>query len=137
MVTTVLFTDRPEVALEAAHEHLVSQPVVHNLVLSLLQARAAHFEPGRYWVAAQHGRSRGVVFQSPEHFRATITPMADDVVDAMVGAVVEAGVRAARSHRRGAHRRPVRRAVDRAARDGRRTIGRAAHLRAGPARTAG
>ena len=93
VVTTVLFTDRPEAALEAAHEHLVSQPVVHNLVLSLLHARARHFEPGRYWVAAQDGRPRGVVFQSPEHFRAALTPMADDVVDAMVDAVVETGVR--------------------------------------------
>ena len=92
VVTTVLFTDRPDAALEAAHELLVSQPVIHNLVLSLLQARARHFQPGRYWVAAQDGRPRGVVFQSPEHFHATITPMADDVVDAMVGAVVESGV---------------------------------------------
>ncbi|HEV2758618.1 MAG TPA: GNAT family N-acetyltransferase [Acidimicrobiales bacterium] len=92
MTTTVLFTDRPEVALEAAYEHLVSQPVEHNLVLSLLRARARHFEPGRYWVAAQNGRPRGVVFQSPEHFRAAITPMADDMVDALVAAVVESGV---------------------------------------------
>ena len=92
VVTTVLFTDRPEVALEAAHEHLVSQPVVHNLVLSLLRARAHHFERGRYWVAERDGRPDGVVFQSPEHFRAAVTPMADDVVDAMVDAVVETGV---------------------------------------------
>lgn len=92
VVTTVLFTDRPEVALGAAHEHLVSEPVVHNLVLSLLQARARHFEPGRYWVATQDGRPRGVVFQSPERFRAAITPMTEDVVDAVVGAIVETGV---------------------------------------------
>jgi len=93
MAITVDFTDRPEAALDFAGGFLASSPIVHNLVLSLLERRAVHPMPGRYWVASCDGRPVGLVFQSPLDFRATITPMPDDAVDAVVAAIVDAGVR--------------------------------------------
>ena len=45
-----------------------------NLVLTLLENRAAHPEPGRYWVVLDDGRPVGVVLQSPLTFAATTTP---------------------------------------------------------------
>ncbi|MEA3218149.1 MAG: uncharacterized protein QOJ19_4305 [Acidimicrobiia bacterium] len=90
--TTVEFTYQPEVVLDVAHDLLVSRPVVHNLVLSLLQERVRRPEPGRYWIVACDGRPAGVVFQSPLDFAATMTPLPEDAVDVVVDAMVDAGV---------------------------------------------
>jgi hypothetical protein len=43
----ILFADDPGVALEKAGEFLAAQPVLHNLILSILHARVLHSEPGR------------------------------------------------------------------------------------------
>jgi uncharacterized protein len=75
-----------------AREFLASQPVLHNLVLSLLHARTAHPEPGRYWLAIEHEKVVGVVLQSPLTFAATLTPMDGRVVKAMVRAIADAGI---------------------------------------------
>ena len=75
-----------------AREVLASQPVLNNLVLSLLHARTAHPEPGRYWLATEHGKVVGVVLQSPLTIAATITPMDGRVVEVMVRAIVDAGI---------------------------------------------
>jgi GNAT superfamily N-acetyltransferase len=79
-------------ALEKARAFLASEPVLHNVILSLLETRAAYPEPGRYWVASDGERVAGVVFQSPLDFTATITPMSRDAVAAMVDGISEAGV---------------------------------------------
>ena len=90
---TVECTDSPIDALAAAGPHLATDPVRHNLVLTLLQSRAAHPEPGRYWVVREGDRPAGLVLQSPLDFVATATPMAAAAIAAAVDAIAAAGVR--------------------------------------------
>jgi uncharacterized protein len=88
----IIFSEDPDFILSEAGEFLSSQPVLHNLILTILRERVAHVEPGRYWMARQAGKSAGVVLQSPLTFAATLTPMEQPVVVAMVDAIAEAGV---------------------------------------------
>ena len=90
---TVERTDSPTDALAAAGPHLATDPIRHNLVLTLLQSRAAHPEPGRYWVVRDGDRPAGLVLQSPLEFAATATPMAAAAIAAAVDAIATAGVR--------------------------------------------
>jgi uncharacterized protein len=92
MPITVSHTDDPSRALADARSFLASEPVLHNLVLTLLHARAAHPEPGRYWVASTGSEAVGVVFQSPPTFFATLTPMQPNAIEACVDAIVGAGI---------------------------------------------
>lgn len=84
-------TDDPQAVLDRAGPFLTEDPVRNNLILTLLHSRVAHPEPGRYWMVADPDRVRGVVFQSPLSFVATLTPMADEVIAGAVDAIVEAG----------------------------------------------
>jgi len=88
----VVFSDDPAFILSEAGEFLRSEPVLHNLILSILHARVLESEPGRYWIARDGGRTVGIVVQSPLSFAATLTPMARQVVMALVDAIVEAGI---------------------------------------------
>ena len=90
---TVERTDSATDALDAVGAHLATDPVRHNLVLTLLHTRAAHPEPGRYWVVRDGERPAGIVLQSPLDFVATATPMATEAIAAAVEAIVAAGVR--------------------------------------------
>ena len=90
---TVERTDSPTDALDAVGAHLATDPVRHNLVLTLLHTRAAHPEPGRYWVVREDARPAGIVLQSPLDFVATATPMATEAIAAAVEAIVAAAVR--------------------------------------------
>jgi GNAT superfamily N-acetyltransferase len=90
-ISVELYDDAAQ-ALDKARAFLASEPVLHNVILTLLEARVAYPEPGRYWVASDVSTTAGVVFQSPLDFTATLTPMAADVVAAMVEAISEAGV---------------------------------------------
>jgi predicted GNAT family acetyltransferase len=92
MPITVTFTDDPSRVLSDAHEFLASEPVLHNLILTLLHQRVEHPEPGRYWVASNDGEAIGVVFQSPTSFFATLTRMRPDAIEAMVDTIVAAGI---------------------------------------------
>jgi predicted GNAT family acetyltransferase len=92
MEPKVLFSDDPAFVLGRAGVFLSSQPVLHNLVLSILHARVAHGDPGRYWMAIQRDSTLGVVVQSPLTFPAILTPMETSVAMAMADAIVEAGV---------------------------------------------
>ncbi len=78
--------------LAAADGYLTSEPVLHNLVLSLLQERAAGSEPGRYWVVRNGAMVTGVAFQSPLDFPLLLTPMDDESVEALADAVAEAKI---------------------------------------------
>ncbi len=91
MELRVVFSEDPAFVLSRAGAFLASQPV-HNLVLSLLHARVAHGDPGRYWMAIQGEDVVGVVLQSPLTFPATMTPMAPPVAIAMADAIAEAGI---------------------------------------------
>jgi len=88
----VLFSEDPGFALRTAGEFLSSEPVLHNLILSILHARVASCDPGRYWIACHREKTVGVVVQSPLSFPATLTPMESRAVLAIVDAIAEAGV---------------------------------------------
>jgi uncharacterized protein len=91
--TVVDATDDPAQVLDAAGAFLASDPIRHNLILSLLHSRVAMPSPGRYWVVRNGPKTLGVVFQSPLRFMATLTPMPRVAVVAAVDAIVEQGVR--------------------------------------------
>jgi predicted GNAT family acetyltransferase len=89
----VRLTDDPVKVLSAAGSFLSGRPVHHNLVLSLLAARADVPEPGRYgWVAGGEGfvGIGGVIFNSPLGFPATVTPMASAAAAGLGEAVAKA-----------------------------------------------
>ena len=88
----VLFSEDPAFVLRSADEFLSSEPVLHNLVLSILHSRVAQGDPGRYWIAFHEKKAVGVIIQSPLDYPATLTPMEPRAVLAMVDAIAEAGV---------------------------------------------
>lgn len=92
MELNVLFTEDPAFVLRRCDEFLSSEPVLHNLVLSILHSRVAHGNPGRYWIALQAEKSVGVIVQSPLEYPATLTPMGPQAVAAVVNSIAEAGV---------------------------------------------
>ena len=92
MELKVVFSEDPVFVLSRAGVFLSSQPVHHNLVLSILHARIAHGDPGRYWIAIHGQDVVGVVLQSPTALPATLTPMEPPVATAMADAIADAGV---------------------------------------------
>ena len=85
-------SDDPGLITAMAQDFLLSQPVLNNLILSLLEARIARPEPGRYWLASRNGAIVGVVFQSPLTYPAQLTPMESDAAVAMADAIAGSGV---------------------------------------------
>ena len=75
----VLFSEDPAFVLSEAREFLSSEPVLHNLLLTILHARVAQADPGRYWIAVEGEKTVGVALQSPLNFPATLTPMKPQV----------------------------------------------------------
>jgi hypothetical protein len=108
----VLFSEDPAFVLSRAGSFLSSQPVLHNLVLSILHARVAQGDPGRYWVAIQRDDTVGVVVQSPLTFPATLTPMEPAVATAMADAITEAGIALPGINGRGCNGSEVRRPME-------------------------
>ena len=51
MAAEVVFDEDPGRVLLEAKAFLASDPVLHDLILTLLHARVAYPEPGRYWLA--------------------------------------------------------------------------------------
>jgi hypothetical protein len=92
MELKVVFSEDPAFVLSRAGVFLSSEPVLHNMVLSILHARVAHGDPGRYWMALQGEAVVGVVLQSPLTFPATLTPMEPAVATAMADAIADAGI---------------------------------------------
>ena len=92
MPITAHTSDDPALVLDAAGTFLASDPVQHNLILSLLQTRVEHPEAGRYWMAVKEHDVIGVVFQSPLDHSATLTPMSHEAVRAVVDVIAEEGV---------------------------------------------
>lgn len=85
-------SDDPRLIMTMAQDFLLSQPVLNNLILSLLEARIARSEPGRYWLASRTGAVVGVAFQSPLTYPAQLTPMESDAAVAMADAIADSGV---------------------------------------------
>jgi uncharacterized protein len=92
MELKVVFSEAPGFVLSRAGVFLSSRPVLHNLVLSILHARVAQGDPGRYWMAVQRQDVVGVVLQSPLTFPATLTPMEAPVTTAVADAIADAGI---------------------------------------------
>jgi ribosomal protein S18 acetylase RimI-like enzyme len=92
MEPKVLFSEDPAFVLRRADKFLSSEPVLHNLILSILHSRIAQHDPGRYWIAFHGEEPVGVVLQSPLEYPATLTPMEPPAVHAIVDAIAEAGV---------------------------------------------
>jgi uncharacterized protein len=92
MPIKITFSEDPASALSIAGDFLLTQPVLHNLILSLLHARIMYPEPGRYWVAALGKEILGVMLQSPLTLDAVLTPMEPIVIAAMVDTIVDAGI---------------------------------------------
>ena len=88
----MLFSEDPGFVIRRADEFLSSEPVLHNLILSILHSRVAQGDPGRYWIALHGEEVVGVVVQSPLEYPATLTPMEPRAVLAIVDAIAEAGV---------------------------------------------
>jgi hypothetical protein len=92
MALEVVLGEDPGWALHEAGEFLAADPVPHNLILTLLNARVAYPEPGRYWLVRENSAVVGMAFQSPLDFFAILTTMGPGPISALVEAVVEAGV---------------------------------------------
>ena len=92
MDINVTFSEDPAWVLSIAREFLTSQPVLHNMIHSLLHARIAYREPGRFWIGARSDKIVAVVFQSPLTFAADLTPMGPNVAAATVDAIADAGL---------------------------------------------
>jgi len=65
MELKVLFSEDPAFVVRRAAEFLSSEPVLHNLILSILHSRVAQGDSGRYWIALHGEKTVGVVVQSP------------------------------------------------------------------------
>src|SRR5215218_1388855 len=92
MTVEVVFGEDPGWVLHEAGTFLASDPVRHNLILTLLHTRVAYPEPGRYWVSRDSDAVVGVALQSPLYFFASLTPTRAEAVAGLVEAIVEAGV---------------------------------------------
>jgi predicted GNAT family acetyltransferase len=92
MAVEVVYGEDPGWVLQEAGTFLASDPVQHNLILTLLHARVAYPEPGRYWLATNGGAVVGVTFQSPLDYFASLTPTSPEAVAALVEAIVEAAI---------------------------------------------
>lgn len=84
--------EAPGRVLEAAGAFLASDPIRHNVIMTLLHNRVADPGPGRYWIVYVDDHPAGVVFQSPLHFVATITPMPSEAIQVAVEAILSDGV---------------------------------------------
>lgn len=84
--------DDATAVLSVAGDLLAGEPVHHNLVLTLLHRCVATGDAGRFWTVEDDGTVVGVVFQSPLHFFATLTPMAAAAAAAAADAIADQGV---------------------------------------------
>jgi hypothetical protein len=83
----VRVTDDPTEVLREAGEFLLSRPVEHNVILTILLSRVTHPQAGRYWSLVDDGAVVGVGMQSPAWFSATATPMHPDLVQTLAAAI--------------------------------------------------
>jgi hypothetical protein len=90
--TTAHRTGDPAAVLADAAVFLARDPVRHNVVVSLLETRVRHPEPGDYWIVQRGDAVVGLVFRSPVDHYPVVTPMDLDAVTTVVDAMADAGV---------------------------------------------
>ena len=78
--------------LARAGEHLASDPVLNNLILTLLHDRLEQPEPGRYWMVSDGPRVVGAGFQSPLSFPIVLSHMSREAIAELVEAIASAGI---------------------------------------------
>ena len=81
------FTEDASEALAVCEPYLVSRPVEHNVVLTVLRRRIADPTQGRYWWIDDQGTIVGFAMQSPLSFHSGITPMTTLATRALVDAM--------------------------------------------------
>ena len=91
MAIEITSHDDPAFVRQTAGEFLCSKPVLHNMVLTLLEERIARPENGRYWIAREDSAVVGVAVQTPVTELAILTPMPQSAAEALAGAVSDAG----------------------------------------------
>lgn len=91
MNISVRIYEGPRSFSTVAGEFLRSRPVLHNLILTIVDRRLTESEQGHYWVASRGAEVVGVVLQSPLTYPATVVPMEPEVAAAVVDAIVEGG----------------------------------------------
>ncbi len=91
MNISVRIYEGPRSFSTVAGEFLRSRPVLHNLILTIVDRRLTESEQGHYWVASRGAEVVGVVLQSPLAYPATVVPMEPEVAAAVVDAIVERG----------------------------------------------
>jgi len=92
MGISVRFYEDPGSFLAVAEEFLLSRAVLHNLVLTIVDARLSQPEPGRYWVAFRDSQIVGMALQSPLTFPALLVPMEAEVTTALVDTITDGGI---------------------------------------------
>jgi RimJ/RimL family protein N-acetyltransferase len=79
----------PAEARAVAGVHLETDPVAHNLVLTLLAQRIANPEPGRYWWVTEGDDVVGFAIQTHVMFKIAATPMPRAVAETLVDAILD------------------------------------------------
>jgi GNAT superfamily N-acetyltransferase len=73
--------------LRSAEPFLAQAPIENNLILTLLHERAAHPEPGRYWIVTNDGRLAGLALQSPPTVPAVLGTIDPGCIEALAFAM--------------------------------------------------
>src|SRR6266508_4450894 len=89
MPCEVHFTEDASDALSTCEPYLISRPVEHNVVLTVLRRRATDPTEGRYWWIDDEGAVVGFAMQSPLSFHGAITPMTPSATQSLVDVVSE------------------------------------------------
>lgn len=90
MAIETCFTTDAAVARRCVADHLRADPIRHNVVSTLLDAREASSTPIRFWWATVDGEVRGALFQSPDTFPVSATVLDPDVIEPLAAAVAAA-----------------------------------------------
>jgi putative ABC transport system permease protein len=87
MELKVLFSEDPAFVIKRADKFLSSEPVLHNLILSILHSRVAQGDPGRYWIASHGEEAVGVVVQINSLLRMSLPSPGFDAANVLTMAV--------------------------------------------------
>jgi predicted GNAT family acetyltransferase len=83
------FSEDASEALAVCGPYLISRPVEHNVVLTVLRRRIAEPTVGRYWWLLDDGTVVGFAMQSPVSFHGAVTPMTSSATQTLVNVVSE------------------------------------------------
>jgi RimJ/RimL family protein N-acetyltransferase len=80
-------SDNAGAILRSGEAFLTRAPAEHNMVLTILNERADHPEPGRYWTVSADGRLAGLALQSPPTVPAILTEIQQDCIEELANAM--------------------------------------------------